>query len=272
MSYPPPPSAYPTAPPPGGGNVRLRGRVPRLLGWIFLAIAIIAFVVGGIVIGTKSLGKVNSFQRVTFTSGSGTVHLDTGKYVGYYEAADVDNSIDAVPNFRVLITDPNGGQVNFQNYGNNSNGTIKKFTYQYNGHNGVAAFQFNASQAGAYHVRIQAVDNLPTGADVAFGRDIAGGTIAGGLLIVLGVLALIAAIVLLIVGYVKRSRHKRELQSGGWGAGPPQGYGAPPAGYQQPGYQQPGYQQQPPPYGAPQPTQQQPEFGAPPGEGGSEQR
>lgn len=276
MTYPHPPdypAEYPAANPPTPASPpdrsgRLRGRTPRLLGWIFLAVAVIAFVVGGIVLGTKSLGKVNGFQRITFAAGSGTVHLDgTGKWVGYYEASNVSNSITQIPHFRVAITGPSGNDVPLANYGNRSDGEIKKLTYQYNGHHGVAAFQFDAPQAGSYQVRLQPVDPLPPDANVAIGRDITGGTVAGGLLILLGVLALIAAIVLLIVGYVKRHRHKRELQAAqawagaaGWpgsGYGGQQGYG------QQGGYGAPppyGQQQQPPPYGQQSPPygQQQP--------------
>ena len=60
---------------------------------------------------------------------------------------------------------------------------------------------------------------------------------------------LIAAIVLLIVGLVKRSRHKSQLASpygGGYG-GPPANY--PPPGYGQQGPPQGGYGQQGPPQG-----------------------
>jgi hypothetical protein len=258
MSYPNPPGQPPAFPPaPGYGQqpapVRLRGRIPLLLGWIFLALAVVGFVVGGVVIGTKSLGKVNGFHRVDFAGGGGTVQLNgTGKWVGYYEASNVDSSISSIPDFTVTVTGPGGAPVSLQRYGNSSNGTIKKFTYHYNGHRGVAAFQFTAGQAGGYQVQLQAGSNVPDGADVAIGRDIAGGTIAGGLLIVIGVVSLIAAAVLLIVGFVRRGRHKRELQAAAqyWG-GPPPGYGPPQQGYPAPsGWGQqppPGYGQQPPP-------------------------
>jgi hypothetical protein len=257
MSYPQPPSpAYPSVPGAGGppGKVRLRGRVLRILGWSFLGVAVALFIGGIVVVGTKSLGKVNGFQRVTFASGQGTVNLSTGKYVGYYEASDVSSSIDFVPRFQAAVRGPSGS-VNLQIYGNRSDGKIKKFTYDYNGHKGVAAFQFTAPQAGKYTIQLQRVDNLPAGADLAIGRDIAGGALAGGVLIIIGIVVGIAGIVLLIIGYVKRSNHKGELRQGQYAGipapaygGPPPGYGAPPGYGQPPAYNQPGYgQQQPPP-------------------------
>jgi len=201
---------------------------------------VILFVVGGVVVGTKALGKVNSFGRVSIASGSGTVTLNgTGKWVGYYEADNVSSSISAIPQFQVAVTGPSGQLVTIKPYGNRSDGKVKKLTYSYNGHKGAAAFQFNVSQAGTYTIRVQAVDSLPAGADVAIGRDIETGTVVGGLLIVGGVLFLIAAIVLLIIGLVKRSRHKKERATGGYGGYPPPGY-APP-GYAPPGYAPPGY-------------------------------
>ena len=69
-------------------------------------------------------------------------------------------------------------------------------------------YQFKITETGAYRVLVGADSNAPAGADIAFGESIASGTIAAGLLIVGGVLLLITAIILLIVGLVKRSRHK----------------------------------------------------------------
>ncbi|MDT4914349.1 MAG: hypothetical protein QOC66_3477 [Pseudonocardiales bacterium] len=278
MSYPTPPGdqpAYPSAPGPGPASApaRQRGRTPRLLGWIFLAVAVVLFVIGGVVGATKSLGKVSGFQRVTIADGAGTVNLNgTGKWIIYYEASDVDNGLDRIPRIRLSLTDPNGTQVTGKPYGNRSDGKVDKLVYDYKGHKGAAAVQFTAETKGAYRVQVQAVDTLPAGADLAFGRDIGKSTVVAGLLIVGGVLFLIAAIVLLIVGFVKKRRHKRELaerQAGGvYYGGPPPG-GPPPSGQwpqQPPGYQQP--QQQPggwqPPPGQPQPGGWQPPQGQQP--------
>jgi hypothetical protein len=237
-----------------------------------LAVAVVLFVIGGVVGATKSLGKVSGFQRVTIADGAGTVNLNgTGKWIIYYEASDVDNGLDRIPRIRLSLTDPNGTQVTGKPYGNRSDGKVDKLVYDYKGHKGAAAVQFTAETKGAYRVQVQAVDTLPAGADLAFGRDIGKSTVVAGLLIVGGVLFLIAAIVLLIVGFVKKRRHTRELaerQAGGvYYGGPPPG-GPPPSGQwpqQPPGYQQP--QQQPggwqPPPGQPQPGGWQPPQGQP---------
>jgi hypothetical protein len=280
MTYPnapEPPPGYPAAPPAEMPKAtRLRGRTPRRLGWIFLALAIIAFVIGGVVVAKKSLGKVNGFDRVSFASGGGTVTLDgTGKYVGYYEASNISNDIDRLPEFQALLVDPAGKTVNLKTYGNRSDSKIDKLTYDYHGHHGAAAFQFTAAQKGTYRLTLKGGSDVRSGADIAIGRDIAKGTVAGALLIVLGVLFLITAIILLIVGFVKRSRHKKELQNA------PQFYGGAPPGYggpqQGPGFgqQQPGYGQPPPPpgYGGQQPGYggQQPGYGGQqPGYGGQQ--
>ena len=256
MSYPPPP-AYPPAPPtqPAGP---LRGRTPRRLGWIFLGLAVILFVVGGVVVAQKSYGEVKNFQRVTIADGGGTVNLNrTGKWVIYYEASNVNSSFKRIPNITVLVTGKNG-PVQLATYGRRSDGKVDRLTYDYNGHKGAAAAEFTLSDPGQYQVRVQANESLPSGADLAFGKDIRGGTVAGGILIVVGVLFLIVAIVLLIVGFVKRARHKSELRAAAaQGYGGP-GYGGP--GYSGPGYGQPGYGQ--PAYGQPgQPGQ--PGYGQP---------
>lgn len=247
MTYPYPsqyPSQYPT---PGGTAQPKHLRGFKIL-WIALAmfiVAVILFVTGGIIAGTKSLGKVNGFQRVSISSGGGNVTLNgTGKWVGYYEGSDVSSSMSTIPAFRVVVTSPSNQDVTVQNYGNRKDGKVKRFTYDHDGHKGVATFQFTVTETGTYQVRLQAVDSLPQGADVAIGRDIVGETVAAGLLIIVGVLFFIAAIVLLIVGLVRRSRHKNELTAvyGGAGpyGGPPQPW--PPAPQQWPGGAQPGTQ------------------------------
>jgi hypothetical protein len=261
MTYPQPPYASPyDAPKPP----RLRGRKPLMVALITFVIAVVLLVVGGVILGTKSLGKVNSFQRVSITNGAATGTVDfngTGKWVAYYEASDVTNSISQLPAIQLAITSASGQAVSGVPYGNRSDGQVKKLTYGYNSHHGVAMFQFHISATGAYQVQAQSATPLPAGADIAFGRDIAGGTIAGALLILAGIAFLIAAIVLLIVGLVKRSRHKKELARGTYyGAGPGQPYGAQPyAGQPYGGVPAPGQ-----PYGGqPQPSQPQPYPGQP---------
>ncbi|MEO8889833.1 MAG: hypothetical protein ABI301_04165 [Jatrophihabitantaceae bacterium] len=267
MTYAYPAGQYPTA----GEPVRpkhLRGRKPLWAALIAFVIAVILFVVGGVILGTKALGKVDGFQRVSIASGEGTVTLDgTGKWVGYYEASDVSSSIDAIPHFRVAVTSPSNQNVTLESYGNLSDGKVKKLTYDSGGHKGAAAFQFTVTEKGTYRIQLQAVDSLPSGADVAIGRDIVAGTVVGALLILAGVLFVIAAIVLLIIGLVKRSGHKKQLASGAYGgayggAGPVQQWPPQP---QQPQQWPAGQQQQPQQWpSAPQqwpnePPQQQPQ-------------
>ncbi len=277
MSYPDAPQQPPQYPQaPGYGRpsqpaqpTRLRGRTPRRLGWIFLVAGIVLIVVGAVIGTTKSLGKVTGFHRVTFADGSATVTLDgTGKWVGYYEADNVSSSIKRIPGFQAAVTDPSGQPVALTIYGNRSDHKVKKLTYDYKGHHGAAAFQFDAKQKGQYRIQIQASEQLPSDADIAIGRDIEKAAIIAGLFVVLGALVIVAAIVLLIVGFVKRSRHKKELQAAPYGGPPPPGYApqGPPPGYQQQG-PPPGYQQQAPPPGYPQqgPPPGYPQQGPPPG-------
>ncbi|MGI8679142.1 MAG: hypothetical protein ACR2LX_10725 [Jatrophihabitans sp.] len=282
MSYPPP-AGLPGA---RGTKLRKRGRIPLRLALIFGVLGVVLISVGAVVVAKSAFAKVPGFKRVSISAGGGTVTLNgTGKWVGYYEASNVSSSTNRIPNIRLLITDPSGQPVSLAHYGGSrSANKIEKVTYDYDGHRGAAAIQFNAPAKGDYHVQVQAEEPLPSDARVAFGRDVLGtSTVLGGLLVVLGVLFVIAAIVLLIVGLVKRSRHNKEIQSGyagGWGTGPPaypqQGYGQPgnQSGYgQQQGYGQPGnqsgYGQQG--YGQPGYGQQQgdgqPGYGAEPGYG-----
>jgi hypothetical protein len=217
---------YPSAPPPAGSAPAgpLRGRTLRRLGWIFLVIGIAVVVAGAVVLGTTALNKVDSFHRVSIASGGGTVDLtSTGKFVGYYEASNVSSSISRIPDITVAVEDSSAQPVTLERYGNRSDGKVSKFTYDYHGHHGAAAFQFHISQPGTYRVVVQAQESLPPDAQIAIGPDISTSTAIGGLIVVLGILALVAGIVLLIIGFVKRSRHKREL------AAPAQPYGYPPA-------------------------------------------
>lgn len=283
MSYPQPPPAYPAAPGGGAqpGKVRLRGRVPRILGWIFLAIAVVLFVIGIVVVGTKSLSKVNSFQRVPVPTDNATVTFDhTGRYVAYYEASNVTSGIREVPAVGVAIQAPNGTVTRLsQGYKEHSDGKIDIFTYDYNGHKGVGLYQFDITSTGVYHVATRPTPATAPDAQIAFGEDISGAAVAGGVLIVIAVVLGIAAIILLIIGYVKRSNHKGELQRGQyWGGAPAPAYGGPPPGYGGAGYPPPPQQYAPPGYGAPPPpppgyvpppappgteTPAQPQFGDP---------
>lgn len=245
-------------------STKLRGRTPRRLGWIFLALGVILIVVGSVVIATKSLTPVNDFQRVKANS-SGTVNFTkAGGYVAYYESNSVTADDKSVPLIPVRLTDPSGKQtVLSTKYGNRSDGKIKLLHYAYNNHKGLAMWQFHIDQAGTYKVEVGTNTQAATDAQVAFGKSVAGGVVAGAGLLGLGVLVLIAAVVLLIVGFVKKGRHKRELASGQYSGGgqqwPPQQQGGqqpwPQQGGQQPWSTDQAPQQQWPQQ---QPPQQQP--------------
>jgi hypothetical protein len=289
MSYPQPPSAaYPSAPGYGAppGKVKLRGRMLRILGWTFLAVAVVLFIVGIVVVGTKSLSKVNSFQRVPIPTNNSTVTFSSpGKYVAYYEAGNVNSDIREVPAVGVAIQAPNGTVTRLTHgYKEHSDGKIDIFTYDYNGHHGVGLYEFTITQTGVYHVATRPTTSTAPDAQIAFGKDISGGALAGGVLIVISIVVGVVAIILLIIGYVKRSNHKGELQRGqyfggapapayggappGHGGAPP-GYGAPPnVAPPPPGYgggPPPGYGDPPPPPGYPPPPA--PGYNPPPASG-----
>jgi len=285
MSYPPPPTSYPPAPGSGAGpgHVRLRGRTPIIIGWVLLGVGIILVVVGAVVAGIKGLGKVNDFERVSIAQGGGTINLDSGKYLAYYEASDVSDSIKSVPLPTVTLTSPSGRSITLNTlYGGNpkSEGTIShKLTYEYDGHNGVAVYEFNLSEGGTYQVEIQNTLGTAPDAKMAFGTSIAKGLVIGGVMVVIGIILGVIAVILLIVGYVKRSRHKGELRAGAYWGGAAPAYGTPPGGYAAPqgygapqGYAPPGGYQPPPPGYAPpggyQPPEQ-PNFGKEPPAGES---
>lgn len=258
MSYPQPPApaAYPA------GQPRLRGRTPLRLGIIFLVLGIAAAVVGGIIAVNGALKKVDSFQRISIPPAGHAVYkhvkFGTGGYVAYYEAKSA--SAQSIPEIPIKMQTPSGSIKTLDTpYGGTSGGSkVKSLTYNYNGHNGVALWQFTISQKGTYLVRVEGNTNAASDAKIAFGRSIGKSTAVGALLIVLGILLLIAGVILLIVGLVKRSRSKRErdamLASGPYGGyGPPMGAPPPPVqpGYSPPSYgqppAQPGYPPSPPP-------------------------
>jgi hypothetical protein len=278
MSYPPPPPGAPARP------GRLRGHTGIRVGAILAIVGLVALIVGIVVLATQSLSKVNDFQRVSFAQGSGSITFNkTGDYVAYYEAPDVTSSIKVVPAFRLLLVNhATRAPVSLVPYGNNANGKIDKLTYNYNGHKGVAVVEYHIGSPGQYDVALQPSSDVAPSAKIAFGQSIEKGTIVGGLLAGVGFLVLLAGVIVLVIGLVRRRGHKKQLATAsGYGAYPPpygqqgypqqgypqQGYpqqGYQPQGYGQQGYPPPGYGQQGPPTGYPLPGygQQQP----PPGE------
>lgn len=292
MSYPPPPP--PNVPAHGGaGKPALRGRTPLRLGIIFLVLGVAGIIVGGLVAYQGGLSKVDGFSRVPVSTTTGEINtgsakFGTGGYLAYYESRSATTR--SIPGIRVRITSPSGTQTVLQTpYGGTSGGRrVKPLSYDFNGHHGVALWQFTIREPGTYKLEVQGSSRADPDAQIAFGRSIGKSTAAGGLLVALGALLLIAGIVLLVIGLVKRSRSKKELaraqayygtpggylQSGPGGYGqqqpsayPPPGYqpGYPPAGGQ-PGYPPPGGQPGYPPPGG-QPGYPQQGYGAlPPGQ------
>jgi hypothetical protein len=272
MTYAPPPSA-PQPVPAGDGKPRLRGRIPLRLAIIFLVLGIAGIVAGAVIAYNGALKKVDGFDRIKVPPASSgtfvTKKIDfggTGGFVAYYESKDATPK--RIPKIPVRLTSPSGKkQVLHTPYGGTAgSNSVKVLTYDYNGHKGVALWQFSVTEKGTYTVDVAGSSIADPDATIAFGRSIGKSTVLGGVLVVVGILLLIAGIVLLIVGLVKRSHSKRELANaqayGGYGQpqyGQPQ-YGQPQ--YGQPQYGQPQYGQ--PQYGQPQqPDGQQPQYGAP---------
>lgn len=271
MSYPPPP------PPPGafpgnpGDKPRLRGRTPLRLAIIFLVLGVAGLIGGGVVAVNGALKKVDSFHRVDVPSGEtvATKKVDfggTGGFIAYYESKNAKSSrIPAIP---VRLTSPSGKQQLLDTpYGGKSGGKdVKSLSYDYDGHKGVALWQFSIREKGTYTVEVEGSSQADSDATVAFGRSIGKSTAIGGTLIAVGVLLLIAGIILLIIGLVKRSHSKKELAAA-QAYGQPGSYG-PPAGYgqqQYPGQQYPPQQAYPPPsYGPPPPPAPPPPGQSPP--------
>jgi hypothetical protein len=194
-------------------------------------------VVGAVVIGTRALGKVDSFQRVSIAAGGGSVTFNgTGGYLAYYEQPGIDNKRTGIPIVAIRLTAPSGQQMILDTlYGGSSvdSRELRRYlTYSHDGHDGIAVYQFTIHETGVYKVEFAGTDVAGPSSDMAFGRSIGTATAAGAVLVLLGVLALITALVLLIVGFVKRGRHKRALATPAYGYAypPPAPYGGPAAG------------------------------------------
>lgn len=212
---PPPPPAYgpPGQPygqqpygapvPPPGGRTRLRGRVPLILSLVLGVLGIVAISVGAVVLANGSFNKIDDFTRADLGSQVQTVRFDrSGKFIGYLETpSDGSHRADV----RLALATPGDEEIPVRLYRNT-------LTYDFNGRYGEALFTFTVPKAGEYQVLARS-DNAPRGARMAFGESVAGGIVAGVLLIVPGILLVVAAIILLIVGLVRRGRHKRELRT-----------------------------------------------------------
>ena len=215
-----------------------------------MVVGLVLVIVGAVLANTNAYSKVNGFQRVTLSDGTGTVTFTkAGGYVAYYESASVTNSTNQkVPEIPVQLTNQATGQqlVLTTPYGNRSDGKIKFLHYDHGGHRGVAMWQFHIDQPGTYRVQLGHNPAAASDATVAFGKSIAQGVVLAGSIVIIGVLLLIAGVITLIVGLVKRRRHKQELRTGGYGGQP---------GWPQQAWLQQGWpQQNPPEQSWPQPS------------------
>lgn len=205
-----------------------------------MVIAVILVVVGAVVGVSRSLAKVNDFQRVRISAGSGTIRFKhRGGYIAYYEGPEVTGDEKHIYVVPVTLTNQATGQTLRLHtpYGEHG-GEAKKLHYDYNDHEGLAMWQFHISTPGRYHVQIGPVVRGSERGTIAFGTSIASGVVAGGLMIILGVLAFIAGLIVLVIGLIIRSSSRKRMLAGAYGYGPP-GYGGP--GYGAPGYGAPGY-------------------------------
>jgi uncharacterized membrane protein len=247
VTYASEPSSYPAYP--AQNPVRLRGQRAIQVGSILMAVGLVLVIVGAVLANTNAYSKVNGFQRVAVSAGSGTVTFDkAGGYVAYYESDSVTNSTNQkVPEIPITLTNQSTGQqlVLTTPYGNRSDGKIKFLHYDHDGHKGVAMWQFHIDQPGTYRVELGQNPAAASDATVAFGKSIAQGVVLAGSVVIVGVLLLIGGLITLIVGLVKRRRHKQELRTAGYG-------GQPPAWPQQNWPQQGWPQQSPPQQGWPQ--------------------
>jgi hypothetical protein len=230
QAYQPYPQGYgaPAAPPP-----RRRGRTPLIIALIFGVVGLALLVVGGVVGFSQGLNKVNSFQRVSVADGIRTIHLTAGDYVAYYEAPNYNTNSNSVPILILRILDPQTGHfLTGSLYGGRNDHKVKMLTYDYNGHHGAALYQFRVPHTGDYKVQVSRSPSstAPANADLAIGHSIATGLAIGVVLAMVGGLLILVAIILLIVGLVKRSRSGKEVAAAQSYGGPPPAYGGPPPG------------------------------------------
>ena len=205
-----------TAAAPGQPTGLRGGRTLRLA--IAFAVAGVALIVAGVLVTQHALSKVPGFARVGVSAGSGSVQLSAGKYLAYFESGKVTRGVDRVPLVPVQLTSPGGTKTVLNTlYGGkkvkDANGTndIRPLDYHYQGHNGVALYQFTINQTGRYQVQLSQPANVPDDANMAFGASIGMGKAIGTVLVALGVVLLVVAVVLLSVGLIRRARHKKQL-------------------------------------------------------------
>ncbi|MGC9962677.1 MAG: hypothetical protein ABSE47_12365 [Acidimicrobiales bacterium] len=227
-----PPMSRPRAPGPS-----LRLSIP------LLALGVVAAIVAGIGLAT---GLVHTLDNATLVTGPGTVQVQcrTGTYLLYVESGS--SSVSATPS-SVVVTGPGGATVALQ--GQSATETVTRDGQRFSGQIG-----FDVVNPGSYTIAVHTA-----GADLVVAPSfttIARENLGWDILLLAGLLAGLAGLVLLIIGLVQRSRAKKRMAGYGgnpWG-GPPGGGWRPPPGWQpSPGWQPPpGWQPSPPPGWQPQ--------------------
>ena len=137
--------------------------------------------------------RIDGFQRVP-TNSQGEVTFDeTGGYVIYFEGPGASEG--EIPTGQAQLTPVGGGDpVALDDYESD-------FTYDLNGHEGVAVLTFDVDQPGTYLLESESEGE----GELAVGRSVAGTlvtSVVGGL--ALGGLGLVAGVVVLIVTAVRR--------------------------------------------------------------------
>jgi hypothetical protein len=196
----------------------LRGQRAIRIGAILLAVGVLIAIVSYKIAKPIDEGKVNGFQRV----GAGDQNNPTvtfehpGDYVAYYELIYVPDQVPLIP---TTLTNQADGQVVTLStpYGNRP-GWVKYLHYNHGGHNGVAMWQFRIDHAGTYTVKTD--DSPLSPVTVAFGPSIARSHTLGTVGYWFGELLVLSGLIVLIVGFVKRRRHKRALRAGYSGVPP----------------------------------------------------
>jgi len=186
-----------------------RLRAAFLAGAVLLAGSVATFVVALVTGSDDSAETISGFHRVSFAQDSGTVDLDTGSWVGYFEVPGRRDAVVTVPNFRAFIRGPQGEQVNLGGYG-----ALARFRYYHAGKNGVALFRFQAPRSGGYRIQLQAPGDVEPGADLAIGRDLAGaGSSSRAVPLTVGTATAVLGFGVLGWGFFERSRQRRVVSA-----------------------------------------------------------
>lgn len=173
----------------------MRSRAGYWIGGGLVAAGVVGAVLWFVLSFMNLDNEIDGFQRVPLP-GDRTVQLDARKYVIYYEGPNADES---VPQFEIAVTDSATERpLAIDSYGGS-------LTYSF-GDEGTAQATVTPTRTGAYAVRTSGGDGT-SGAQVAFGRSIAGSILRSilGVFAIGGVL-IAAGVILLVVTSVRRRR------------------------------------------------------------------